>query len=79
MNQEPYTPLETTAMVFAARYTHNRPTSGTYAIVQCLIANWSRIDYQSQRQILREAKYAPCNPMDWQKLFDHANYKPTEQ
>jgi len=79
MNQEPYT-LENTAMIFAARYTHNRYTGGTYAIVRCLIANWERIDKSTQDQILREAyNEAQYNRDDWQKLFDYANYKPTEQ
>ena len=78
--KELYTPLENTAIVFAARYTHNRNTGGTYAIVRCLIANWDRISGGAQDQILREAyNEARYNRDDWQKLFDHANYKPTEQ
>lgn len=77
--KEPYTQAERTALVFAARYTHNRKTGGTYVIVGCLIVNWDRINENTQVQILREAyNEAKYNRDDWQKLFDHANYKPTE-
>jgi hypothetical protein len=79
MNTEPYQHLENTALVFAARYCHNRNTGGTFAIVRCLIANWSRIRKDTQDQILREAyQDATSNRDDWQKLFDHANYKVEE-
>jgi hypothetical protein len=78
--KEPYTRTENTALVFAARYTHNRNTGGTLAIVRCLIINWHRIAPSTQDQILLEAyNEAQYNRDDWQKLFDHANYKPTEQ
>ncbi len=76
----PYTPQENTAMIFAARYTHARKTGGTLAIVRCLIANWQRLNVLTQDQILREAyQEAQYNQDDWQLLFDHTNYKPTEQ
>lgn len=78
--KEPYTPLENTALVFAARYCHNRFTSGALMLIRCLISNWERIDLHTQKQILSESyKEATTNHDDWQKLFDHANYKPTEQ
>lgn len=78
--KEPYTIPEHTALVFASRYTHSRNTGGTYAIVRCLISNWGRIAPSTQNQILSEAyNEAQYNRDDWQKLFDHANYKPTEQ
>jgi hypothetical protein len=80
MNTESDQLLENTALAFAARYTHNRNTGGTFAIVRCLIANWDRITPSTQKMILREAyNEAQYNRDDWQKLFDHANYKPTEQ
>jgi len=79
MNTEPYQRLENTALVFAARYAHNRNTGSTFAIVRCLIMNWQRIDVITQAQILREAyQDATSNRDDWQKLFDHANYKVEE-
>lgn len=79
MNTEPYSQLENTALVFAARYCHSRNTGGTFAIVRCLIANWDRIRKDTQDQILREAyQDAIYNRDDWQKLFDHANYKVEE-
>ena len=80
MNQEPYTITENTAMLFAGRYVHSRNTGSALMFVSCLIANWHRIDQCTQKQILREAyNEAQYNRDDWQKLFDHANYKPTEQ
>jgi len=80
MKTEPYTHFETTAFVFAARYVHNRNTGGTFMIVKLLITNWDRIDKVTQKMILREAyQDATTNRDDWQVLFDHANYKPTEQ
>lgn len=78
--KELYAPLENSALVFAARYMHSRNTGGTYAIVRCLISNWGRIAPSTQNQILSEAyNEAQYNRDDWQKLFDHANYKPEEQ
>ena len=75
-----YTPQENTAMIFAARYVHNRNTGGTLAIVDCLIKNWHKIDKATEIQILREAdNEATTNRDDWQRLFDHANYKPTNE
>jgi hypothetical protein len=80
MNQEPYTLAENTAMTFAARYCHNRNTASAFSLVHCLIQNWHRINLWTQSQILSEAyNEAQYNRDDWQKLFDHANYKPTEQ
>jgi len=80
MNKEPYQHLENTALVLAARYTHNRNTGATLAIVRCLMSNWERIDQATRNQILREAyQDATTNRDDWQLLFDHANYKPSEQ
>lgn len=79
MDTEPYTLAENTAMTFAARYTHSRNTGGTFAIVRCLIANWHRLNLWTQSQILSEAyNEAQYNRDDWQKLFDHANYKVEE-
>ena len=80
MNTEPYTRTEHTALVFAARYCHNRHTAGAFMLTRCLISNWERIDPHIQEYILSEAyKEATTNRDDWQKLFDHANYKPTEK
>ena len=78
--KEPYSRLENTALVCAARYCHNRHTSGALMLTRCLISNWERIDLHTQEQILSEAyKEATTNRDDWQILFDYANYKPTEQ
>jgi len=80
MKTEPYQRLENTALVFAARYTHHRNTGATLMIVRCLMFNWERIDQTTRDQILREAyNEAQYNRDDWQVLFDHANYKPTDR
>jgi hypothetical protein len=80
MNTEPYQRLENTALVFAARYTHHRNTGATLLLVRFLIFNWERIDVIIKAQILREAyQGATTNRDDWQVLFDHANYKPTDR
>jgi hypothetical protein len=75
-----YTTQENTAMIFAARYVHNRNTGGTLAIVDCLIKNWHKIDKASKIQILREADNgSTTNRDDWRRLFDHANYTSTNE
>jgi len=80
MKTEPYQRLENTALVFAARYTHHRNTGATLLLVRCLMFNWERIDQLTRDQILREAyQDATTNHDDWQVLFDHANYKPTDR
>lgn len=79
MNQEPYTDLECTALLFAARYCHDRSTGGTLAVVTCLIANWQRINGRTQEQILKESDVrGVTNKEDWQLLYAHANYEPEE-
>ena len=75
-----YTAQENIAMIFAARYVHNRNTSGTLLIVDCLIKNWHKIDKSTKIQILLEAdNVATTNRDDWQRLFNYANYKPTTE
>lgn len=79
MSQEPYTDLECTALVFAARYCHNRSTGGTLDVVKCLIANWHRVNERTQEQILKESDvWGVTNQEDWLKLYEHANYEPEE-
>jgi len=79
MNQEPYTDLECTALVFAARYCHNRTTGGTLKVVKYMIANWTRINERTQEQILKESTvWGVTNKEDWLKLYSHANYEPEE-
>ena len=80
MNQKPYTLAENNAMLFASRYCYTRNTASAFSLVHCLIQNWHRLNLWTQSQILSEAYYeAQYNRDDWQKLFDHTNYKPTEQ
>ena len=77
--KEPYTLGENNAMLFASRYCYTRNTASAFSLVHCLIQNWHRLNLWTQSQILSEAyNEAQYNRDDWQKLFDHANYKPTE-
>lgn len=58
-----------TALVFAARYTHNRATGGTFAVVCALESCWHQLTKQTQEQILREAaRDATTNKEDWERL-----------
>jgi hypothetical protein len=78
--KKPYTLGENNAMLFASRYCYTRNTASAFSLVHCLIQNWHRLNLWTQSQILSEAyNEAQYNRDDWQKLFDHANYKPTEQ
>lgn len=78
--KEPYTLGENNAMLFASRYCYTRNTASAFSLVHCLIQNWHRLNLWTQSQILSEAyNEAQYNRDDWQMLFDHANYKPTEQ
>ena len=77
--KEPYTLGENNAMLFASRYCYTRNTASAFSLVHCLIQNWHRLNLWTQSQILSEAyNEAQYNRDDWQKLFDHTNYKPTE-
>ena len=78
--KELYTPPENKVMLFASRYCYTRNTASAFSVVHCLIQNWHRLNLWTQSQILSEAyNDAQYNRDDWQMLFDHANYKPTEQ
>lgn len=76
--KEPYTLFENNAMLFATRYCYTRNTVLAFSLVHCLIQNWHRLNGWTQSQILSEAyNEAQYNRvLCWQKLFDHASYKP---
>ena len=61
-----------TALIFAARYTHARPTSGAWVIIRALQQHWSQLDASTRKIILRESHGATCNCDDWQRLRDFA-------
>jgi hypothetical protein len=61
-----------TALIFAARYTHNRNTGGTLAVVRALEMVWHHIEDHTRDQILRELHDAEYNLDDWQRLRDFA-------
>lgn len=58
-----------TALVFAARYTHSRNTGGTLAVTRALRACWPYLDDSTREQILREAgTEATANLEEWRAL-----------
>jgi hypothetical protein len=57
-----------TAMLFAARYTHNRHTGGTLAVCRALEQVWDQLDSDTQDQILRESHDATANLDDWEEF-----------
>jgi hypothetical protein len=57
-----------TAMLFAARYTHNRHTGGTLAVCRALEQVWCQLDSRTQDQILRESHDATANLDDWEEF-----------
>ncbi len=61
-----------TALIFAARYTHTRNTGGTLAVVRALEMVWHHLDDRTRDQILRESHDAEYNLDDWQRLRDFA-------
>ena len=70
MKENELTPHEQTAYVFAARYTHNRNTGGTLAVVRALAFVWDRLSSSTQNQIEKEAYHeATANRDDWERLF----------
>ena len=70
MKENALTSHEQTAYVFAARYTHNRSTGGTLAVVKALEVVWDRLSYSTKRQIEKEAYHeATANRDDWNDFF----------
>ncbi len=69
---------EQTAYVFAARYTHNRNTGGTLAVVKALSHVWDRLSSSTQIQIEKEAYHeATANRDDWESFFHWNDQLPT--
>ena len=62
------TPTEQTCFVFAARYTHDRNTGGTLAVVTALKTVWKDLDEHTQDMIVRESHEAQYNLSDWEEL-----------
>lgn len=54
-----------TALVFAARYVHDRNTGGTLQICRALAYLWPQLDEDTQEQILRESNEATENLAEW--------------
>jgi len=59
------------ALVFSARYTHNRSTGGALQITNTILKVWEELDQQTRLQIAREAKFeAKCNKEEWSKVIN---------
>lgn len=65
--EEPLGRIET-ALMFAARYTHNRATGGTMMVIQALEQCWDQITEEKRRQILRESEDATANKDEWREF-----------
>ena len=66
-----------TALVFAARYAHDRKTAGAMVVVQAIKHCWKQLDEKVQRQIINETISATTNITDWKDLRDFAEKHPT--
>lgn len=60
-----------TCLVFAARYAHDRNTSGAYLVTRALLSNWDKLSPNTQKQLHKEARNeATCNLEDWALILD---------
>ena len=59
-------------LVYAARYSHNRPTGAANVVVATLMDLWDGLDEQTQTQIIRESLHATESPDDWERLREFA-------
>ena len=69
-----------TNYIFAARYTHNRNTGGTGAVIRELVQVWDRLTPETQEQIEREARRdATENRREWAEFFKWESTKYTHE
>lgn len=73
MNEEPWDsknipPVVQTALVFAARYTHDRPTGGALEVRRALELCWAGLSEHTKDQVVRESNEATCNQDDWEQM-----------
>ncbi len=61
-----------TALVFAARYAHNRETGAAMAVVRALESCWNQLNAHTKAQILAETHDATCNHAEWERLRSFA-------
>lgn len=61
-----------TALVFAARYSHNRPTGASLMITNTLKLYWPNLSENVKEQILKESENATENLEDWISLKECA-------
>lgn len=57
-----------TALVFAARYTHNRATAGAHVIIETIQHEWPRLSQRTRDQLARESNEATENKGDWREF-----------
>lgn len=57
-----------TALVFAARYSHDRNTGAATMVIRALRESWSRLEQHNRVQILRETREAVYNTHEWQEF-----------
>lgn len=65
-----------TCMVFAARYTHSRPTGGAYVVIHALMRNWSKLSNHTRKLLISESREATENLEGWEGLRKFALQQP---
>ena len=66
-----------TCMVFAARYTHSRPTGGAYVVIHALMRHWLQLSDHTRMLLLRESREATENIGEWEELRKFALHHPS--
>ena len=69
-----------TIYIFAARYTHNRNTGGTDAVIRGLAQVWDKLTPETQEKIEKEAQAeATENRIEWAEFFGWESTKYTHE
>lgn len=66
-----------TALIFAARYSHDRPTGASLMITNTLKLYWPNLSENVKKQILKESESATENLEDWISLREYSKNKLT--
>ena len=73
-------PQTETIYIFAARYTHNRNTGGTGAVLRELAMVWDKLTPETKEKIEREAQAeATHNRNEWAQFFHWDSTKYTHE
>jgi hypothetical protein len=70
-NERLTTPMQT-ALVFAARYTHNRDTVGAIQVIIAIKQAWEKINKDTRTQLVIESNEAGYNKIQWRQFREFA-------